>query len=472
MAITVGTGTSAYSEGTTVTVNKPSGVSDGDLLVAVICSDTGYFADVAAPAGWTLVTAASIDQGAFTAGNLKTFTRIVSGDGASYAFDHYDGAATAITIVPIFGAGATPTLAWAIDDTGTTETAPSVTASAASDGLVCWVFIPHGASSTPNYSPPSGMTEVADTASTGWASMAAAKLTPVGSAGATGTKDFSVASITKGTPEVTVSLAIADPGGGATDYTKTPADSAGITDVPTVVQAQTRTPSDAVGATDSATTAQGFDRTQPDTLGITDSVAADFTGSVSRTQDDAVGLTDAVAVALTVDRAPADTLGITDTDSPLVLEVTEVVDDPVGLTDSVTIVRTVAATAADALGITDSAAAAGEGDSTASPADDVPLSDAAAGVLDSIRTPADLLALADSVASSSTAVRGPTDVAPISDSVVAVMERVVTVADSLAVVDAAAHFTGVVSTPAIRTIAIPAETRVVVIPAENRTLEA
>lgn len=456
MAVTVGTGTSVYSQGATATINKPAGVSDGDLLVAVICSDTGYFSDVDAPAGWTLVTAASNDEGAFTAGNLKTFTRIVSGDGASYTFEHYDGAATAVTIVPIFGAGPTPTLTWVIDPNGTTETAPSVVAGGSSDALVCWIFIPHGASSTPNYTAPSGMTEVADTASTGWASMAAAKLTPVGSAGATGTKDFSVASITKGTPEVAVSLIVADPGGGATDYTKTPADAEGITDAPvvvqqgtrtqgdaagitdtrTVVQTQTRTPADPVGATDAATSAQGFARTPADGLGITDSVTADFTGTVTRTQEDAVGLTDSVAVAVTVDRTPADTIGVTDTDSPLVLDVTEAVADPVGLTDAVTVVRTVTTAAADTLGITDSATAAGEGDEVATPADTVPLSDAATRMLDSIRTPADLLALTDTTATTTTATRGPADTAPISDSVVAVMERVVAVADTLAPTDA------------------------------------
>lgn len=259
---------------------------------------------------------------------------------------------------------------------------------------------------------------------------------------------------------------------GGTSYDKTPADAEGITDARTVVQDAARSQADPVGLTDTRSAAQDNARAPADPLGITDSVLAEFTGTITRTPADDVGLTDAVAVVVTLDRTTADPVGVTDTDTPLVIELEDVTGDAVGLTDSVTVVRAVVTSAADTLGITDTATATGEGDETATPADDVPLSDAAARVLDSIRTPADLLALTDTTAATSTAARGPADVAPISDTVVAVMERIVAVTDSLTVADTATHFTGVVATPASRIVTVPAENRLIDVPPENRIMEA
>jgi hypothetical protein len=211
VAITVGTGTSVYSEGTGATVDKPSGVTNGDWLIAFVGSDWGLHSAIAAPAGWTYIAAASHDGGAGAAGRqFKTFTRQVDGDGSTYLFDHNDGTSTVVIVVPIFGAGVAPTFAWAKDAASTTETAPSVTAGSAGDALICALYIAHETSSgAANYTPPSGMTEVADRAGA-WSSMSAAALAPIGSSGATGSKDFSVASTSKGTPEIAVSLAVGE----------------------------------------------------------------------------------------------------------------------------------------------------------------------------------------------------------------------------------------------------------------------
>ncbi len=54
--------------GTSVTVNKPSGVGSGDLLIAAVSTDGGISGSLAAPSGWTLLDRGTDSAGAVTLG--------------------------------------------------------------------------------------------------------------------------------------------------------------------------------------------------------------------------------------------------------------------------------------------------------------------------------------------------------------------------------------------------------------------
>lgn len=68
-----GTADSQTSSGTGFTLNKPSGVVDGSLLVAYVAADAGVVTQANAPSGWTVVNA--IDSGSGSAATLSILMR-------------------------------------------------------------------------------------------------------------------------------------------------------------------------------------------------------------------------------------------------------------------------------------------------------------------------------------------------------------------------------------------------------------
>lgn len=68
-----GTADSQTTSGTGFTLNKPSGVVDGSLLVAYVAADAGVVTQANAPSGWTVVNA--IDSGSSTAATLSILMR-------------------------------------------------------------------------------------------------------------------------------------------------------------------------------------------------------------------------------------------------------------------------------------------------------------------------------------------------------------------------------------------------------------
>jgi hypothetical protein len=70
---TTGTADSQTSSGTGFTLNKPTGVADGDLLVAYVAADAGVVTQANAPSGWTVV--ASSDSGSGSAATLSVLMR-------------------------------------------------------------------------------------------------------------------------------------------------------------------------------------------------------------------------------------------------------------------------------------------------------------------------------------------------------------------------------------------------------------
>lgn len=92
--------------GTSIVINKPTGVVNGDLMFAVISFTSGSETISSAPAGWTLIQATS--SGGANQISLSTYYRIASGEGASYTWNYTgSGINNCGFIIRITGAHAT-----------------------------------------------------------------------------------------------------------------------------------------------------------------------------------------------------------------------------------------------------------------------------------------------------------------------------------------------------------------------------
>jgi hypothetical protein len=149
----------------TLTINKPAGTVDGDVMLAIVANVSGVTAAITAPAGWTSL-------GAFTVTETKTeaFRKVAASEGASYAFTVGGGDAhiAAGIIASFSGVTLTPSpIAADAEQSNTTAStsadAPSVTAPTANEILVC-MYSTSGIEGTGfvTSTPPSGMTERAD----------------------------------------------------------------------------------------------------------------------------------------------------------------------------------------------------------------------------------------------------------------------------------------------------------------------
>jgi hypothetical protein len=66
-----------------ITINKPTGTVDGDLMVAILCTEGDPTNDCTAPEGWDVVLTET--GGTYTRG-MKAFSRVASSEGANYVF--------------------------------------------------------------------------------------------------------------------------------------------------------------------------------------------------------------------------------------------------------------------------------------------------------------------------------------------------------------------------------------------------
>jgi hypothetical protein len=226
--------------------------------------------------------------------------------------------------------------------------------------------------------------------------------------------EASVQQVVSPTPNGYEAWAIAIAGEVAsTDYTPTPADTAGATDSVTVELSVNRTPSDTAGATDSATTAVAYERTVNDNAAATDlpgpqEIEFDYTEADSATATDA-----AAAVAGLV-RAPADTAGATDA---ILRDRSTTAADSAAGSDSASTMQALAWTVNDTAGATDSATIDFSGTISRNPADTAAGSDAATAVQDAVRAPADVAGATDVATIVATPQRAPGDTAAGSDAV-------------------------------------------------------
>lgn len=210
MDVSVRASSQGKSASGAVSVAVPTGAQSGDLLVALHFTDIfGNTTGMTAPAGW--VQSGTTYTG--TTGSLlgKVWTKAYAGEAGPYSFGNPDTSvviiacvtghdtSTPVNITPVWGDGGT---------SQTAHVAPSVTPTVANALLICG-YGSTVASGSPAYTPPSGMTEIGDSGSTGFAfAGAAAQVLSSGASVATGTKS-ATCSISNANAYTSVSLAIA-----------------------------------------------------------------------------------------------------------------------------------------------------------------------------------------------------------------------------------------------------------------------
>jgi len=184
---------------TTLSCAMPTGTTQGDIMIASVCSDWSSYANTTAPGGWTLRT--GYDNGNNNI-HCKVFTKTAgAGEAGPYAFGQgasSDGVAAVVTLRGVFESTAAGNYNVTYTaTTGTTRTAPTLTGAAGGAVLVCGAMCDGGASGAVTWTPPSGMAEQVDAASGAFTSQGIATLLSPGSP--TGTKDFTVSGTTQST---------------------------------------------------------------------------------------------------------------------------------------------------------------------------------------------------------------------------------------------------------------------------------
>lgn len=180
--------------GTSLTVNKPSSVVDGDVMVAAITIASNTIT-VTAPSGWTLRNTQT--QGSASVSKLLTYYKVASSEGANYTWSFSGSIAAVGGIVAFSGVDtASPIDVYGGQTTAssTSHATPSITTTVANTMLVSI----HEFASSRNWTPPTGMTEVIDqysasSAGSGGVSLEMNYVTQV-TAGATGTKTATASS--------------------------------------------------------------------------------------------------------------------------------------------------------------------------------------------------------------------------------------------------------------------------------------
>ena len=206
----------AYTSGANFNIAKPSGVVDGDVLVAFIAYRDGD-STVAAPTGWTQFPTGSPQSTGGGTGDIgvRGFTKVASSEGASYDFVITGANRVSGSILAYSGADTTTPVDVSAGRTGGatadgTPDAPSVTTTVADTRLVCcWAVADDN-----TFTAPGSMTERvdigADYASTRAHAVADEAIAATGATGVrTGT--FSAIDI-----ECALSVALRPSAGGAT----------------------------------------------------------------------------------------------------------------------------------------------------------------------------------------------------------------------------------------------------------------
>jgi hypothetical protein len=189
---TVVNSASAVGASNTVTCSKPTGVTAGDVMLAVQSGDFNDFDLMTSPNAWQPLF--EYDVG-FDSLHVKGWTLTAgASEPASYDFTQGTGSASAITIVAMRGvveAGVrheiTPD-----DSTGATRTCPTVEGVVPGSILLCGAMADPGVARS--WTPPTGMTEQADVQSSTGTTQSVASLLDPGDP--TGAKSFTLSGVT------------------------------------------------------------------------------------------------------------------------------------------------------------------------------------------------------------------------------------------------------------------------------------
>jgi hypothetical protein len=178
---------SSNGSGSSLTVAKPSGVVNGDVMVATIvwARTAQWSGAITPPAGWTsrvVNTPWSV--------RMETFTKVASNEGSSYTFSMPSGSGVAAISAYSGVNNSTPldTAAAGVNASSSSVTAPSLNTVSANTMLVN-IF---GSQGLDSWTPPAGETERVDARDTsalsGWYSSVAQSSVALGGAGATGAR--------------------------------------------------------------------------------------------------------------------------------------------------------------------------------------------------------------------------------------------------------------------------------------------
>lgn len=200
----------ARGNSNTVVPSRPTGVQEGDLLLAVQASDVdGSLSSMTAPSGWTQISSESRGS---DVGFVKVWQKIAtSSEPSTYSFPDSTSSNCSIVIVALTGYDPSQPLAvtptWAKGSNSTTHPAPSVTGT--DGGLLLTAHIAGTDGTTRSYSAPSGMTLAQDStlSSDGWI-LLGVYYDELTSSGATGTR---IATCSSSRPYITMSLVVQQP---------------------------------------------------------------------------------------------------------------------------------------------------------------------------------------------------------------------------------------------------------------------
>jgi hypothetical protein len=192
-----------------ITITTPAGTSNGDVLVAVVAHQNGVNRNLVPPAGWTAIPNTDWTDG--TNARIRGFYKVAGAlEPPSYTFTFASGSGADMSggVLAILGGNpSTPINASNGQSNGSVGsklvTAPSISPTVANTLLVfggaCNVIA--------GFTPPTGMTEYWDVASSGAYKVATEGATqPLATSGSTGTR---VATASTSCRSVAVSIAVA-----------------------------------------------------------------------------------------------------------------------------------------------------------------------------------------------------------------------------------------------------------------------
>ncbi|MBI3977136.1 MAG: DNRLRE domain-containing protein, partial [Chloroflexi bacterium] len=173
-----------------LTVSRPPGVQNGDILIAHLALRGGKSSVVPVPAGWTLVGFGHSDSTIWS-GVYYRVVPVAQNEPASYTWSWSPAGAAAIGIAAYSGVSSTNPIDGSSKQVNTVSgstavTAPSITTTANNDRLLFFAAVSGGNSVTP----PSGMTERWDHRSNSGTANATGEFADkaLGAAGATGSQ--------------------------------------------------------------------------------------------------------------------------------------------------------------------------------------------------------------------------------------------------------------------------------------------
>lgn len=147
--------TEQTSDATSITIAKPSGTVDGDLLVAVIATGDGSTVSATPPAGWSTAVDNEANGALSFHCNLSVFYKVASSEGASYEFTYGATSRGAGHIIRISSASGTVTAGTATKDVDDTINVASITTQT-DNSLVLNCFASCNSSRTESVSPTQG----------------------------------------------------------------------------------------------------------------------------------------------------------------------------------------------------------------------------------------------------------------------------------------------------------------------------